>query len=68
MNEDIFKGQWKQFKGEIQKQWGSLTDDHLTEIDGNRTKLVGKVQEAYGLARDEAERQVAEWEKTKRAA
>lgn len=70
MNEDTFKGQWKQFKGEIQKKWGELTDDHLTEINGDRTKLIGKIQEAYGLARDEAERQVSDWEKvsTKRDA
>lgn len=68
MNEDTFKGQWKQFKGEIQKKWGELTDDHMAEINGDRTKLIGKIQEAYGLARDEAERQVAEWEKSAKKA
>ena len=63
MNEDTIKGQWKQLKGEVKSRWGDLTDDQITEIDGNRLKLVGKVQEAYGIAQDEAEKQVAEWEK-----
>lgn len=63
MNADILKGQWKQLKGDLQKKWGNLTDDHLTEINGDRTKLVGKVQEAYGIAVEDAEKQVAEFEK-----
>lgn len=64
MNTDILKGQWKQLKGDLQKKWGNLTDDHLTEINGDRTKLVGKIQEAYGVALDDAEKQVAEFEAT----
>lgn len=66
MNKDIFGGNWKQFKGEVQKQWGKLTDDQLDQIEGNREKLVGKIQENYGIARDEAEKQVNDWEKTTR--
>ena len=62
MNSDIFEGKWKQFKGEVQNQWGKLTDDHFDEIEGNREKLIGKIQENYGIARDEAEKQVKEWE------
>jgi uncharacterized protein YjbJ (UPF0337 family) len=68
MNEDIFKGNWKQFKGEVQKQWGKLTNDQLDQIEGNREKLVGQIQENYGVARDEAEKQVKEFEKTRKAA
>jgi uncharacterized protein YjbJ (UPF0337 family) len=64
MNNDIFKGQWNQLKGEVIKKWGSLTEDHLMQISGDRTKLVGKIQESYGIAREEAERQVSEWEKS----
>lgn len=64
MNSDTFKGQWKQLKGEAMTKWGKLTNDHLTQIDGDRTKLVGKIQETYGVARDEAEKQVSEWEKS----
>ena len=62
MNSDIFEGKWKQFKGEVQTQWGKLTDDEFDEIEGNRDKLIGKIQENYGIARDEAEKEVKEWE------
>lgn len=68
MNKDIFQGNWKQFKGEVQKQWGKLTDDQLDQIEGNRTKLVGQIQEEYGIAKDEAEKQVKEFEERRKAA
>ncbi len=58
MNQDILKGKWNQVVGSVKAQWGDLTDDELTEIDGNRQKLLGKLQEKYGYTRDEAERQV----------
>ena len=45
MNEDTLKGQWRQLKGSIQKKWGEITDDDMTQIDGEREKLVGKLQE-----------------------
>jgi len=67
MNEDIIKGNWLQVKGEIKKQWGDLTDDAIDQIDGSREKLVGKIQESQGVARDEAEKQVEEWEKSRSA-
>jgi uncharacterized protein YjbJ (UPF0337 family) len=57
MNWDQVKGNWKQFTGEVKSQWGALTDDDLTYISGERDKLVGKLQERYGIAKDEAERQ-----------
>ena len=63
MNTDIIKGQWTQLKGEAQKKWGQLTNDQLDEINGDRKVLIGKVQESYGIARDEAEKQVSDWEK-----
>jgi uncharacterized protein YjbJ (UPF0337 family) len=59
---DRVKGNWKQFKGEIKEQWGKLTDDELDQIEGKRDKLVGRIQERYGIAKDEAERQVSTWE------
>jgi uncharacterized protein YjbJ (UPF0337 family) len=58
MNAEQIKGQWKQIKGEIRKQWGKLTDDELEMIAGERDKLVGKLQERYGYTKEEAERQV----------
>lgn len=64
MNWDRIAGNWKQFQGEARKQWGKLTNDDLDVIAGERTKLIGRVQERYGWARDEAERQVEEWERT----
>lgn len=58
MNTEQMKGQWMQVKGEIKKQWGKLTDDELDRIAGEKDKLVGKLQEKYGLSKEEAERQV----------
>lgn len=63
MNWDIVKGKWKQAMGSAKSKWGDLTDDELQQIDGDRERLVGKVQEKYGVARDEAEKQVDDWAK-----
>ena len=64
MNWDQVEGNWKQFKGKIKAQWGDLTDNELTEIEGQRDQLVGRIQERYGIAREEAERQVSQWERS----
>jgi uncharacterized protein YjbJ (UPF0337 family) len=58
------EGNWNQFAGKVKQRWGKLTDDDLTVINGKRQELVGKVQERYGIAKQEAERQVRDWEKT----
>ncbi|MFG6560811.1 MULTISPECIES: CsbD family protein [unclassified Sulfitobacter] len=58
MNWDRIEGNWKQMTGAVKSQWGDLTDDEITESRGNREQLVGKIQERYGIAKDEAERQV----------
>jgi uncharacterized protein YjbJ (UPF0337 family) len=63
MNWDRVQGNWKQVTGKVKQQWGKLTDDTLAQINGERDELVGKIQEAYGLTRDEADRQVRDWEK-----
>jgi uncharacterized protein YjbJ (UPF0337 family) len=62
MNWDTAAGNWKQLKGKVKQQWGKLTDDDLTLIEGQRDELVGRIQERYGLAKDEADRQVKDWE------
>ena len=62
MNWDIVQGNWKQFKGNVKTQWGKLTDDHLDVIDGKRIELSGKLQEAYGISKDEAEKQIKVFE------
>ena len=61
MNTDILKGKWKQLSGSAKKQWGKLTDDELQQIDGDKDRLVGKVQEKYGVNRDAAEKEVDDW-------
>lgn len=62
MNWDQISGNWKQFAGKAKEKWGNLTDDDWTAIDGKRDQLVGRIQERYGIAREEAERQVKEYE------
>ncbi|HEY1892060.1 MAG TPA: CsbD family protein [Steroidobacteraceae bacterium] len=61
-NSDRTAGQWKQIKGSIKEQWGKLTDDEITQLEGNSEKLAGKLQERYGLAREEAERQAKDFQ------
>jgi uncharacterized protein YjbJ (UPF0337 family) len=62
MNWDRIQGNWKQFKGSAKERWGKLTGDYLDQLDGKRDQLVGKIQESYGITKDEAEKQVREWE------
>jgi len=57
MNNDIMKGKWKQVSGGLKEKWGKLTDDDLQEIDGNLEKFQGKMQEKYGMAKDEAQKE-----------
>ncbi len=64
MNNDIIEGKWNQVKGSAQAKWGKLTNDDLDQIQGNRTKLAGKIQEAYGKSKDDVEKELKEWEKT----
>lgn len=58
MNADVFKGKWQQLRGEVKQWWGDLTDDDLDKIAGERDKLVGRIQERYGYAREQAEDEV----------
>lgn len=58
INSDVLKGKWNQIKGSAKEQWGELTDDDLTQAEGEYDKLVGKLQERYGYARERAEREV----------
>ena len=62
MNKDQIIGNWKQLKGEVQRQWGKLTNDELDQIAGNRQKLLGSIQESYGVAKEEAEKQLSDFE------
>lgn len=61
MNWDQVQGNWKQFKGRAQQQWGELTNDDWDRLEGRREELAGRIQERYGKSREEAEREVDEW-------
>lgn len=64
MNNDIIQGKWKQISGRIKSQWGKLTNDDIDVLDGHRQYLVGKIQERYGVEKDEAEEQVKRFEQS----
>ena len=61
MNWDQIKGKWHEIKGSLRAKWADLTDDEIEEMDGNREKMVGKIQQKYGVAKEEAEKQIDEW-------
>ncbi|PZT86077.1 MAG: CsbD family protein [Citromicrobium sp.] len=58
---DRAEGNWKQFTGKVKEEWGDLTDDEITEANGNREKLEGRIQERYGIEKAEARRQTDAW-------
>jgi uncharacterized protein YjbJ (UPF0337 family) len=61
MNSDQFEGKWKQLKGSVKQRWGKLTDDDITTLSGKKDQLVGKIQERYGITREQAEKEADEW-------
>ena len=56
------EGNWKQVKGKVKEKWGKLTDDQLDVIAGKREQLIGAIQESYGVAKDQAEKELSDWE------
>jgi len=63
MDWNQIQGQWKQLKGKAKIKWGNLTDDEIDVIEGRRDELVGKIQQRYGIAKEQAEREVDDWMK-----
>lgn len=63
MNHDITEGKWKQLKGHIKEKWADLTDDDIGQAQANNERFIGAIQERYGIAKDEAERQFYELRK-----
>ncbi|HEV8342277.1 MAG TPA: CsbD family protein [Candidatus Binatia bacterium] len=61
MNREQFKGSWKQFKGELKKQWGKITDDDLLEAEGDYDKFLGIAQKRYGDQKDEVRKWADQW-------
>lgn len=63
MNWDRIEGNWKQIAGSVKARWGKLSDDHLAVIEGKRERLLGRIQEAYGVGAEEAEKQLSDWQR-----
>jgi uncharacterized protein YjbJ (UPF0337 family) len=61
MNQDQFEGKWKQIKGSVKQRWGKLTDDDVAVLSGKKDELIGKLQERYGITREQAEKEADEW-------
>jgi uncharacterized protein YjbJ (UPF0337 family) len=61
MNWDQIEGMWKQFRGSARERWGKITDNDWQAIAGKKDQLVGRIQERYGVAKAEAEKQADEW-------
>jgi uncharacterized protein YjbJ (UPF0337 family) len=61
MDSDRVAGAWHQVKGKMKEEWGKLTDDDMRQLEGHSEKLAGKLQERYGLAKDEAERRAKDF-------
>ena len=66
MNSDELSGKWKQLKGSVKQHWGKLTDNDLDYIAGTQDRLIGRLQEKYGIKKEEAEKQADEWMKAQR--
>ena len=63
MNWDTAQGQWKQMTGKMKEKWGKLTNDDWDMIAGKRDQFLGRLQERYGYTRDQAERELNDWER-----
>ena len=61
MNWDRIEGNWKQFTGRVKEKWGKLTDDEITQVNGNREQLEGAIQSRYGYAKDQVRKDVDDW-------
>ncbi|MEX2174328.1 MAG: CsbD family protein [Pirellulaceae bacterium] len=65
MNWDTIEGKWKEMKGHAKEKWGDLTDDDLDKVAGKRDQLAGVLQQKYGWAKDEVDRQIGDFEKSR---
>lgn len=53
------QGNWHEFKGILQENWGLITDSELDIINGSKEKFIGVVMKKYSLTEDEAKNAVA---------
>ncbi len=58
LNQDVLEGKWMEWRGMVKERWGKLTDDDMNRINGKRDQLLGKLQQRYGYAKEQAEREV----------
>jgi len=63
MNWDRIEGHWKEVVGKVKEQWGKLTDDDIEVVAGRRDQLVGKIQQRYGVVKEEADKRIASWQR-----
>jgi uncharacterized protein YjbJ (UPF0337 family) len=61
MNWEQIEGKWSQIKGSVKQKWGKLTDDDLAFINGSRDKFIGRLEERYGISKEQAQKQIEEW-------
>jgi len=64
MNKEQVDGKWSQLMGKVQAKWGKLTNDDVAVIAGRREQLHGKLKELYGISKEDAEKELAEMEKS----
>ena len=61
MNWDRIEGDWKQISGKVKQQWGKLTDDDVTKLNGKREELEGALQARYGYTKDQVKKEIDDW-------
>lgn len=61
MNWDQIQGNWKEMTGKVKEKWGKLTDSDLTVASGKRDQLLGVLQQRYGYAKEQAEKELDEF-------
>lgn len=62
MNQEIFEGKWHEYKGKVKEKWGKLTDNDLTEINGKKEVLAGKLESHYGYTKDQVHKELSDFE------
>jgi len=59
---DRIEKNWKRFKVNAKQRWDKLSEQQLDSINGRRTVLAGRIQEAYGMTKEDTERQLSDWQ------
>ena len=62
MNWSNIETGWSDYKANAKQQWSKLTDEQVNGTMGKREQLSSQVQKAYAVNKDEAERQISDWQ------